>query len=153
MKRDKLDKKSELVIFLGYGSNSKGYRMYNLETKKILINRDVKFDEFSKWNWEKCQAEGSSKGLLEDHNLQDQSDEGDEENYDSDDDFPTRGTRTLEDIYARCNVATLEPTRYDEVAESESWKAAMEEKMNMTKKNKTWLLVDRPSDKKVIGVK
>jgi hypothetical protein len=57
VKRDKLETKSVVGIFLGYSSNSKGYRIYNLETKKILVTRDVKFDEFSKWNWEKNQAE------------------------------------------------------------------------------------------------
>lgn len=74
MKRDDLETKSMVGIFLGYNSNSKGYQIYNLETRKILVSIYVNFDEFSKWNWEKSEAEGSSKVFpvedsLEDHNL------------------------------------------------------------------------------------
>nr|KYP40240.1 DNA topoisomerase 2-binding protein 1 [Cajanus cajan] len=117
VKRDKLDYKCEVGIFLGYNINSKGYRVYNLETKKIIVSRDIIFDEFSKWNWKKHQVEGSSKGLFDEDTLQEQDFEDDEENYDSDTEFPVRGTRTLEDIYARCNVAALEPTRYVKIEE------------------------------------
>lgn len=129
VKRDKLDHKSEVDIFLGYSNNSKGYRVYNLETKRILVSRDVKFDEVSKWNWEKCQAED---------NLQELNFDDEEENYDSDTDFPMRGTRSLKDVYARCNVAALEPKRYDEAAEFENWRATMQEEMKMIEKNQTW---------------
>nr|KYP36517.1 Retrovirus-related Pol polyprotein from transposon TNT 1-94 [Cajanus cajan] len=153
VKRDKIDHKCEVGIFLGYSINSKGYRVYNLETKKIIVSRDIKFDEFSKWNWKKHQAEGSSKRLFDEDTLQEQNSKDDEENYDSDTEFPVRGTRTLEDIYARCNFAALEPTRYEEVAEFENWRATMKEEIKMIEKNKTWQLVDRPSNKKVIGVK
>ncbi|CAJ2651803.1 unnamed protein product [Trifolium pratense] len=125
-----------------------GYRIYNLETKKILVSRDGKFDEFSKWNWEKSQAEGSNKVLPAEDSFEDEN-----SNYDSDDDFPIRGTRTLDDIYARCNIATLEPTRYAEAANVEGWKVAMQEEMKMIEKNQTWQLVDKPENQKIIGVK
>lgn len=146
VKRDKLDHKSEVDIFLGYSNNSKGYRVYNLETKRILVSRDVKFDEVSKWNWEKCQAED---------NLQELNFDDEEENYDSDTDFPVKGTRSLQDVYTKCNVAALEPKRYDEAAEFENWRATIQEQMKMIEKNQTqtWRLVDRPINKNVIGVK
>ncbi|GAU33542.1 hypothetical protein TSUD_143350 [Trifolium subterraneum] len=150
VKRDKLETKSVVGIFLGYSSNSKGYRIYNLETKKILVSRDVQFDEFSKWNWEKSQTEGSSKVMSTEDSLEDQNSEDEGENYDN---FPTRGTRTLDDIYARCNIATLEPTRYAEAANVEGWKVAMQEEMKMIEKNQTWQLVDKPENQKIIGVK
>lgn len=44
-KRYKLEETSVRYIFLGYSSMSKGYRLYNLKTKKVLISRDVLFDE------------------------------------------------------------------------------------------------------------
>lgn len=31
---------------------SKGYRLYNLKTNKVIIIRDVVFDEKASWNWE-----------------------------------------------------------------------------------------------------
>jgi len=36
---------------------SKGYRLYNLKTNKVIISRDVLFDEKAKWNWEQGQVE------------------------------------------------------------------------------------------------
>jgi hypothetical protein len=56
-KRYKLDKTSEKCIFVGYSSMSKGYRMYNLKANKVIISRDVLFDEKAKWNWEQGQVE------------------------------------------------------------------------------------------------
>ena len=41
------------------------------------------------------------------------------------DDRPIRGTRSLEDIYQRCNVAVCEPNNYEEAKLSQEWKAAM----------------------------
>ena len=49
--RKKLDDKGERCIFIGYCSNSKAYKLYNLETKKVIISRDVTFDEGGMWNW------------------------------------------------------------------------------------------------------
>ncbi|MCO5566574.1 hypothetical protein L7F22_020251 [Adiantum nelumboides] len=43
--RTKWDAKSQKCIFLGYSEESKGYRVYNPTTKKIVISRDVVFAE------------------------------------------------------------------------------------------------------------
>ena len=51
IKRDKLDKKAEPGIFVGYSSVSKAYRVFQPHTKKILISRDVHFMENEKWSW------------------------------------------------------------------------------------------------------
>nr|KYP62974.1 Copia protein [Cajanus cajan] len=40
-KRSKLDNKAEMGIFLGYATNSKGYRVYNMRSKQIVISRDI----------------------------------------------------------------------------------------------------------------
>lgn len=61
VKRDKLKTKSKVGMFLGYSSNFKECQIYILETKKNMFNRDVKFNEFFKWNWEKSQIGGLSK--------------------------------------------------------------------------------------------
>jgi hypothetical protein len=37
-KRYKLDERSEKCIFVGYSSMSKGYRLYNLKTNKVIIS-------------------------------------------------------------------------------------------------------------------
>jgi len=49
--RKKLDDKGERCIFIGYSSNSKASKFYYPETKKVIISRDVTFDEEGIWNW------------------------------------------------------------------------------------------------------
>ncbi|KAK4257721.1 hypothetical protein QN277_007276 [Acacia crassicarpa] len=50
-KRSKLDDKSEKLILIGYDSNSKGYKLYNPNSGKTIISRDVEFNEEEEWNW------------------------------------------------------------------------------------------------------
>lgn len=51
-KRSKLDDKTHKGIFMGYSPQSKGYRVYSIEEKKLIISRDVEFDENAAWNFE-----------------------------------------------------------------------------------------------------
>lgn len=46
----KLDDKSEKLIFLGYHSTG-AYRVFNPQTQKLVLSRDLKFDEGQSWNW------------------------------------------------------------------------------------------------------
>lgn len=135
VKRDKLDKKAEPGIFVGYSSTSKAYIIYLPQGNKLIVSRDVKFLELDSWNWE------------DDKKLEFQ-----EENEDVDDE-PVRGTRSLSDIYQRCNVAVMEPEGYEEAVADQKWINAMKEELKMIEKNQTWELVDRPQNKKAIGVK
>jgi hypothetical protein len=48
--RRKLDDRSEKCIFVGYSEQSKAYRLYNLVTKKLIVSRDVKFQEDKSWD-------------------------------------------------------------------------------------------------------
>lgn len=50
-KRKKLDDKGEKCIFISYDTSSKEYRLYNPLTKKVIIARDVEFDETDYWRW------------------------------------------------------------------------------------------------------
>lgn len=40
-KRGKLDDKSIVCVLLGFSEESKGYRLYNPQTKKMVISKDV----------------------------------------------------------------------------------------------------------------
>jgi len=50
-RRTKLDDKSEKCIFVGYGDRRMGYKLYNPITKKIIMSRDVIFEEDKTWQW------------------------------------------------------------------------------------------------------
>ena len=49
-KRGKLDARAEKGILVGYATESKGYRVFNLNSTKIQVSRDVQFDENACWN-------------------------------------------------------------------------------------------------------
>ena len=51
-RRMKLDDKSKSFIFIDYDANSKGYKLYNPRIKKIVISRDVIFDEEGEWDFD-----------------------------------------------------------------------------------------------------
>ncbi|KAJ0590261.1 putative RNA-directed DNA polymerase [Helianthus annuus] len=55
--RDKLSNKTIKTIFVGYSEASKGYKLYDPQTNKIIISRDVIFDENKRWVFE---GEGSN---------------------------------------------------------------------------------------------
>ena len=55
-------------MFVSYGTSEKGYRVYNVSTQKIILSRDVIFDEDSTWNWETKVEEKDSVSLQLDLN-------------------------------------------------------------------------------------
>lgn len=44
--RSKLDQRGHEGVFLGYSDESKGYRIWSKEKRKVIVSRDVKFFEF-----------------------------------------------------------------------------------------------------------
>jgi hypothetical protein len=46
----KLDDKSHAMIFMGYQSDTKGYRVYDPSTRQVRVSRDVVFDEQAQWS-------------------------------------------------------------------------------------------------------
>ena len=47
----KLDDRSEALVHLGIEPGSKAYRLYNPSTKRVVVSRDVIFNEETCWNW------------------------------------------------------------------------------------------------------
>lgn len=43
--RQKLDAKPKKCIMLGYGTETKAYRLYDVEREKVFFSRDVIFNE------------------------------------------------------------------------------------------------------------
>ncbi|EOY13470.1 Uncharacterized protein TCM_032055 [Theobroma cacao] len=67
--------------------------------------------------------------------------------------FVVKGSRSLENIHDRCNMAILNPTHYYEAKDQAHWQAAMQEELKMINKNKTWFLVERIDSMNPIGTK
>ncbi|XP_052479601.1 uncharacterized mitochondrial protein AtMg00820-like [Gossypium raimondii] len=69
------------------------------------------------------------------------------------DDVPVRGTRSLDEIYESAQIAIAEPNSFEEAEADEGWRQAMVNEINMIQKNQTWQLVEKPANRKTIGVK
>ena len=134
VKRDKLDKKAEPEIFVGYNSVLKAYKIYLPQDNKVIVSRDIQFFESKSWNQENNKLEFQEKNA----HIDDES---------------VIKTRSLSDIYQSCNVAIIEPAGYVEAVADQHWMTAMKEELMMIEKNQTWMLVNRPAHKKTIRVK
>ncbi|WVZ10601.1 hypothetical protein V8G54_015131 [Vigna mungo] len=130
IKREKLHKKAEPVIFVGYSLISKAYRIYLPHKNKVIVSRNVKFLEFDCWSWK----DNKFLEQIDCLNWKGNSELGLQEENEDMDDEPVRGTRLLSDIYQRCNVAIMEPGRYEDVATDKKWINAMEEELKMIEK-------------------
>ena len=47
---DKLEDRSTPMVLLGYEEGSKAYRLYDPKGDKVVISRDVVFDEIADWD-------------------------------------------------------------------------------------------------------
>ncbi|KAL4319314.1 hypothetical protein GQ457_18G017080 [Hibiscus cannabinus] len=154
--RSKLDERAWRGIFVGYSSQSKGHRIYNLESKMIVVSRDVIFYEDSYWNWEK-------NDVLK-HDLRSISEElvisKDVENGETSDWFDVAGTtdadeviktKSLASVYERCNLVFAEPTIFNDAAKVPEWIDAMKSEISVIEKNGMWFLTNLPSGKHAIG--
>jgi len=52
-----------VLQFLGYERGSKAYRLYNPASSKVVVSRDVVFDEAACWGWESDDGEATPGGL------------------------------------------------------------------------------------------
>lgn len=55
----KLDDKSVPMIYLGVEEGSKAHRLYNPQSRRIVVSRDVVFEETISWEWNSKNSEGS----------------------------------------------------------------------------------------------
>lgn len=158
--RTKLERKAELGIFLGYSRLTKGYRIFDLQHRKVVVKKDVAMDETTHRNWEKKCVEPdvhTHKYLIYPPlKLSESSEQENEDETASESSQPDSfvlNTKSLAEIYERCNLAAIEPSIFKEAVKYEHWRNAMKEELRMIEKNKTWSLKPRPTNRHVIGVK
>lgn len=150
-----MDEESQKCIFLDYSDVTKVYRLLDVKTNKLVVSRDVIFDEKTTWNWEDKKIENTaiiSSNQEEDEKDEDVSQGGEIPDSDNEEP-PPRGTKMLSDIYQRCNFAGVEPENYEEAIKHDVWKKAMEEEIRMIEKNNTWELVAIPREREVVSLK
>lgn len=178
-RRHKLDAKANKCVFVGYGENTKGIRVYNAATNKVELARDVKFlvDESD------C-VEIST--IIPDEPAD--NEQNDAENCDTISEMQSMSqsnaqpkpakinNRRITDIDEAnvmeqrlrnrqddCNMMSMawlsidnEPTTYEQAvasADRKQWEHAMAEEIESLSKNETWKLVRRPESQKVIDNK
>ena len=176
--RKKLDPKAKRCIFLGYGAQRKGYRLYDRENSCVIFSRDVIFNESSRGidsDQEENQVievelpgnEESSAEMAEGI-TNEQTNPVTDEQPETDEIVPamsiqrrtsTRKSRPPDYYDVRVYTATelqKEPETVEEAlscSEKEQWKAAMQKEMDSLYANNVWDLVELPSDRKTIGNK
>ncbi|KAI3472951.1 hypothetical protein Pfo_029197 [Paulownia fortunei] len=176
VKESKLEPRAKKALFMGITSGIKGYRLWCLESKKVLFSRDVTFDELAmlkkvEHTPKQVEVEGMVKFPAKCDNpvTEDLSDEEEEvqtqESLEQPEPIAMRRPRREIHKPARFTdmVAYAFPIVDDDVpstfqdavrsSESEKWKGAMEEEMQSLQKNKTWKVTQLPKGKKAIGCK
>jgi hypothetical protein len=92
--RTKLDNKSIKCIHLGVNEESKAYKLYDPEKKKIIISRDVVFEEKKSWNWGNSDSKVYNDNADSDIDVEETKSVGNNESIHSDNaleanDYPT----------------------------------------------------------------
>ncbi|KAL0457721.1 UNVERIFIED_CONTAM: Retrovirus-related Pol polyprotein from transposon TNT 1-94 [Sesamum latifolium] len=163
--RTKLDDRSKKMVFLGYDESSKGYKYFDPIAKKVVISRDIEFEEEASWNW------NIHKGKMYHFLPHLEEEENEEQEVEGDNSTPSTPSssdqspryRSISDIYnvaERMNGDNLfclfmndEPLSFEEAIKEKKWLQAMEEEIHSIEKNDTWVLATLLSDYEAIGVK
>ncbi|CAL2259464.1 unnamed protein product [Prunus armeniaca] len=113
-------------IFVGYGLCEKRYKVFDPSSSKIILSRDVLFDENASWKWENTDksemrvpmfAENQMASCSEGHKQFESEDMV--ENSQAIDHTPQKW-RSINEIMAQCNMCIVEPESYEEAALDES---------------------------------
>ena len=172
--RQKLDAKGRKCILLGYGAETKGYRLYDSMKKTVFFSRNVVFNETERH----CDIENSNNQPL----LSDTDDTEPPIEFESleIDTTENESTELVDEVHAAppdilnenrhstrqrrapdhygewVTLASNEVSSYKEAinsSEKDDWIKAMGKEMESMKTNKVWNLVNLPNDKKSVGCK
>ena len=164
--RQKLDSKMRKCIFLGYGKETKGYRLYDPNQGRVIFSRDVKFNESEKKEGTETTDCDTPVHLIKLDFSEDSETISDSENCPTEqpivESVPRRSERERRppDFYGtRANVTSQYPNEPKSIKEAISspeksqWEKAMKTEMQSLRENEVWDLVKLPKGRKAIGSK
>lgn len=171
--RRKLDPKARRCIHMGYGVDTKGYRLYDPSRKRIVYSRDVVFNESDNAAEKEPGLMDGEPSLRVDidwlHESEVPSTEDSEEEtviQTQDEEVPTttalrrsnRPTRRPDYYGNWVNMIVSEPQEPTTVKEAltgpnkEEWKTAMDKELESIERNKVWKLEELPEGKRAMGI-
>jgi FtsZ-interacting cell division protein YlmF len=177
----KYDDRADEGIFLGYATNSKGYRCFNKRLHKLVDCIDLKVDEGVPVR-EVSNIESTTEDTAETEDEQVQESYGEEtprqeESGQQSTSNPSskitqknhpesqiigekdKGVQTRRRIIKDTEqshidfISMVEPKNFNEASKDVNWLKSMNEELDQIEKNDTWELVPRPTNKNVIGSK
>ncbi|KAG8491868.1 hypothetical protein CXB51_015214 [Gossypium anomalum] len=174
----KLEPRSIKCVFLGYKAGVKGYKLWCPKNRKVVISRDVVFDETVMIpNLSLKDSSNKENQKQVEHQINTESTPQAitkiENRVTSSPQYSIAKNRTRREIkppkkYAEADLvayalnvaedidANQEPSNYSEAVsceDSEKWMFAMQEEMESLHKNRTWDLVKLPKGKKAVRCK
>ena len=170
VKRQKLHKKAEKLRFVGYSKKSKGYRLFNEDTRKNVTRRDVIFNE-TDFGHSGIKAETEAitpKEIVEVDPNPDRACRPEVENRRSErqrnapvrygfDEYADTVISEHHVHHVAYNVCQItEPRTMEEALaskQSKEWKAAADSEYESLMENETWELMELPHGRKPVGCK
>lgn len=176
---DKLSSRAIPARMVGYNIN--GYTLWDPNTDKIIVSRDVRFDE-SKISYENCKnkiciQEVNNENIIQ-HKIEDEHDKGMEhKDYSSEEkdisepnvsenkvlkpSYVTKSGREVKqpdylktyDLYCLLSSENDPATYKEAIGQSAEWKTAIEKELNSLKHQETWIETELPKNKKAIDTK
>ncbi|KAE8721174.1 hypothetical protein F3Y22_tig00016637pilonHSYRG00095 [Hibiscus syriacus] len=157
-RRTKLEDKSKKYIFIGYDEKTKGYKLFDPISKKVMVSRDVRINEASEWDWN-----NSTEAIIEvgeSSIVSPKSIPTNSETTDYEDEPRQPKIRSLQDLYYStnevnlvCLLADAENISFEEALRDKKWRTAMNEEIEAIDRNNTWELAELPKGSQPIGVK
>ena len=160
--RRKLDKKSKKMRFVGYSTTSKGYRLYDEETRKVSVHRDVTFNEndFGIRKYSEVEVDPSSVDVPAVRPMVDPGrpvrHRQPPVRYGLDEYADTAMSSSTVNHLAYHVSEIKEPLTIEEALASDqahAWKEAADSEYTSLIENETWDLVELPAGRKPIGSK
>ncbi|XP_075492439.1 uncharacterized protein LOC142530491 [Primulina tabacum] len=156
----KFDYKSDKCLFLGYSTNGRAYRVFNLRTRTTMESINIVFDDLADLTV-KTPKDDVEELLDISEALTRNSVEFGVETSEAIPSTtpPLNRTETVDNdndddvVSHSCFVSSIEPKNVNDTLKDEFWVNAMHEKLEQFVRNDVWDLVPRPLNTNVIGTK